>query len=407
MSSNKEREQIAITFMKELMCGIPEDERSLVVYADEATVQVDKETGKKLNSGFWPKPHRADSYITSESNAYACICSAKKSENKKTGKMRYWRDEQSFGHGLAFFVDDIGEGKGSKGDMSLENWLERSKATPPTVVVETSPNNYQCWYFFREPIESMGQFKSFLYSFVNSVLEGAGGDVTIKDVTRVGRMPYGINNKRNSDGSFKYIDEKGNPFRVRLHSADYSRRYTMEEISDAFKFEIRNHISTIKRTDEEDDAARMASILEAINNGASDEVRALAQDKMKWLREERKFNELWFKEAWKILDDASQGEGADGRLVENQSGKIRIKCPLGHEHTNGDPYGAYFRSRIPGADHEYVAGCAHDVHRKEKNKFTWSAFVDEVVMPAIYDDLDIANDYWNKIEDIPQENSPN
>lgn len=403
MSRAKEREQHAIKFMNELMRGIPEEERALVVYAEEATVQIDPETGKKINSGFWPKPHRADSYIRSEDNAYACICSAKKSENKKTGKMRYWRDEQSFGHGLAFFVDDIGEGKGSKGEMSLENWLERSKKTPPTVIVETSPKNYQCWYFFKEPIASMGQFKSFLYSFVNSVLEGAGGDVTIKDVTRVGRMPYGINNKRNSDGSFKYLDENGRPFRVNLHFADYSRRYTMEEIADSLKFEIKNHISTIRRTDDEEAEERMKGILAAIENGASEDVRRMAQDKAKWMRMEREYNEKWFRMAWDILDDAQQGEGADGKLVENQSGKIRIKCPLGHEHSNGDPYGGYFRSRIPGAEHEYVAGCAHDIHRKEKGKFTWSTFVDVVVMPAIFDDLDIANNYWANIEDMPVE----
>lgn len=405
--SYKEREQIAITFMKELMRGIPEDERTLVVYAEDATVQVD-ERGKKINSGFWPKPHKADSYIRSEDNAYACISSAKKTLNKKTGKMRYWRDENSFGHGLAFFVDDIGEGKGSKGEMSLENWLERSKDVPPTAIVETSPNNYQCWYFFEEPIESMGQFKSFLYSFVNSVLEGAGGDVTIKDVTRVGRMPYGINNKRNSDGSFKYVDENGNPFRVRLYSADYSRRYNMEQIADAFKFEIKNHISTVRRTDDEDDSERMKAIMAAIENGASEEIRQLAKDKAEWLRLERDFDKLCFDIAWKELDDACQGEGSDGKLEMNQSGKVRIKCPLGHEHTNGDPYGAYFRNGdiVAGAIHEYVAGCAHDVHRKEGDKFTWSKFIDIVVMPAIYADLDIANNFWSNIKDMPQDIAP-
>jgi len=84
------------------------------------------------------------------------------------------------------------------------------------------------------------------------------------------------------------------------------------------------------------------------------------------------------------------GEGSDGNLSVNQSGKIRIRCPWGHEHTNGDPYGAYFRAYIPGADYAYVFGCAHDVCRKTNHR-TWSTFVDEIVMPQIIGELELAN----------------
>lgn len=403
MNKSKQREQEAIEFLRELGKGLPSDHRVLVVYADDATIQRDPKTGKKINSAFWPAVHRDGDYIKSESNAYACISSAIKAARKSDGKMRYWRSEQNFGAGQAFFVDDIGEGKGSKGGMSLENWLKRSEKVPPTAIVETSPNNYQCWYFFEEPIKSMGNFKSFLYSFVNSILEGAGGDVTIKDVTRVGRMPYGINNKRNSDGSFKYVDENGNPFRVRLHSADYSRRYTMEGIAAAFKFNIIDHASTIRRTDADEEAAILAMVLKEIEKDGSDSVKGAMRAKMDMVRQERELNKLWFDIAWKELDEARYGEGENGHLKQNDSGKIRIRCPLGHEHTNGDPYGAYFRDHMPGAEHEYVAGCAHDVHRKEKGKFTWATFVDVVVMPGIFDDLEIANITWAQTDEMPRE----
>ena len=362
LKTNKEREQDAIEFLREFMRGLPEEERAIVIYAEEATVQVD-ENGKKINSGFWPKPYKDGKYIPSESNDYICISSAIKTPNPKTGEMRYWRSEHGFGHGMGFFIDDIGTGKGSKGNMTLE-YIE--SILPPTAVVETSPNNYQCWYFFPEPVSERQYFKNFLYSFVAEVLEGAGGDATIKDAVRVGRMPYGINNKRNSDGSFKYLDEKGKPFRVGIVAADYSRRYSIEDIADAFKFTIADH--RIKRDVDIDPAEYL-------------------------------YDKIWFSLAKRIVDSLAMGEGTNGQAVENQSRKIRIRCPWGHEHTNGDPYGAYFRGPIPGAEVEFVFGCAHDTCRKIHRR-TWSAFVDAIVMSRIEVQLERANREWLGVPDI-------
>jgi hypothetical protein len=48
------------------------------------------------------------------------------------------------------------------------------------------------------------------------------------------------------------------------------------------------------------------------------------------------------------------GEGSNGTVQVNMSGKYRIMCPWGNEHTNGDPYGAYFRGPIPGAEVDFV-----------------------------------------------------
>lgn len=91
-----------------------------------------------------------------------------------------------------------------------------------------------------------------------------------------------------------------------------------------------------------------------------------------------------------ILAELGMGEGSNGEMVLNQSGKYRIHCPWGHEHTNGDPYGAYIRGPIPGADYAFVFGCGHDTCRKENHR-TWSTFVDEMVMPKIYGRLDLIN----------------
>ena len=348
----KQRMDAAQEFLRELAKGLPEDERVMAGYASEATVQTD-ESGKKLNAGFWPVPWKMGKYIPERDNCYVCISASIKTPNPKTGELRYWRGEASFGHGLCLMVDDIGTGKGSKGKMTLESVAAILK---PTAVVETSPNNYQAFYFMKEPVADMVEFKAFLHSFVGSVLKN-GGDHTIKDVARYGRMPIGVNNKRTSpNGPFKYADESGKPWQVRLHSADYDQRYTMKEIADAFGFKV---VVPAKR-------------VVSIEN-----------------RSEYAMDDLWLRMAEKITDKAQMGEGSNGAVVMNMSGKYRIRCPWGDTHSNGDPYGAYFRGPIPGSDVEFVFGCAHDGCRKTFKR-NWGVFVDEIIMPGIESDLEEA-----------------
>lgn len=367
------REQVeqAEEFLAQLGKDIPEEERVMAGYAKEATVQVDAE-GKKLNAGWWPVPYAPGKYINGNDNCYVCISSSIKTANPKNGKMRYWRGEASFGHGLALMVDDVGTGTGSKGGLALEAVVG---ILEPTAIVETSPNNFQLWYFFDEPCADMVRFKAFLVGFVTGVLVNKGGDTTIRDVSRYGRMPVGVNNKRHADGALKYPVETGSgsangrvePYRVRLVSANYERRYSMEHIASRFGFEIVKPV------------ARVLSPSEARN-----------------IDEEAWFNNYWLKVAVKILDDMQMGEGSNGAVVQNMSGKFRIQCPWGDEHSNGDTGGAYFRDRIPGAEYDYVFGCAHDTCRKQ-NRRTWSTFVDFIVIRYIADLLDIRNHQQNEL----------
>lgn len=352
--TKQEREQryaACEEFLRELTKGIPEDQRAMVGYAEEATVRTDAE-GKKLNDGWWPTPWKDGKYINANSNAYICISSSIQTPNPKTQKMRYWRGEAAFGRGMALMVDDIGDGKGSKGNFQRDEFAAR---LAPTAIVETSPGNYQFWYFLKEPADDMVEFKSFIRSFVEFVLAGAGGDNTIKDVSRFGRLPIGYNNKRNKDDSFKYDDEDGDHFQCRLYSADYSRRYTMQEIASAFDFHIVIPVMRQVEVDPDD-----------------------------W-----KFEQVWLKYAIEVCSRNGWGESANGRVQMNQSGKYRIRCPWGDEHSNGDPFGAYFRGPIPGAEHEYVFGCGHDGCRQAGR--TWGPFIDKVVMPAIEAKLERVN----------------
>lgn len=356
--SSKERTEQAEEFLRALASTIPDYERVMAGYADEATVQTDA-TGKKINGGWWPVAWKDGKYINTKANCYACISSSIKTPNPKTGVERYWRGEASFGHGLALMVDDIGTGKGSKGGLELEYFYS---ILMPTATVETSPGNFQLWYMLDAPEPSMVKFKSFLNSFVTNVLK-KGGDNTIKDVSRYGRMPTGVNNKR-VDGELKYpvVDARGKavPYEVTLREADYSRRYSIDSISRAFGFEV---LIPVAREFE------------------------INPDEYDW-------DVVWLRMAEKLLGAAKMGEGSGGDVVLNMSGKYRIQCPWGHEHTNSDPYGAYFRGPIPGADVEFVFGCGHDTCRKEKKR-TWSAFIDEIVMPKIVGDLIVANENFS------------
>jgi hypothetical protein len=363
MSTQRERLAACEEFLAELGKGIPDHERVMAGYADEATVQADA-SGKKLNAGWWPTPYKSGRHIPMEDNCYVCISSSIKTPNPKTGALRYWRGEASFGHGLALMVDDIGTGKGSKGELSMD---QLCAILQPTATVETSPGNHQCWYFLDEPVDDRRRFKAFLMGFVSHVLLGKGGDSTIRDISRYGRMPAGINNKRTADGALKYPVEpdvarnKQMPFAVRLVQSDYSRRYGMDRIAAAFGFPIVVPVERLLSESEETEK-----------------------------NEAKYFDALWLKEATWILGRMKMGEGSGGEVSSNMSGKYRIACPWGNEHTNGDKYGAYFRGSIPGAEYDYVFGCGHDTCRKD-NKRTWSVFVDKIVIATIAERLDSVN----------------
>jgi hypothetical protein len=339
-------------FLTELGRDLPPDERLMVCYPADANVLVDA-NGRKLNSGWFPKPWRVGKPIQTTTNAYTMISSSIKTK-REDGVMRYWRGEANFGSGLALMVDDIGSGLGSKGGLTL---TDIGIQLEPTCVVETSPDNFQMWYFFSKPEPDMALFKSFLVCFVEKVLVGIGGDSTIRDVARYGRLPCGINNKRHDDGTFKY----GADSPVRFYGEpDWEHRYSMAEIAAAFKFEIKKPRPRVPRS-----------------TGDIDEV--------------------WYRMAKRILSDAGAGERSGGRVGENGSGKCRIECPWGEEHGNGDPTGAYFRGPVVHAEHDYVFGCAHQTCRDAGR--TWSPFIEKVVMPFVEDELMAADIYWLNVDD--------
>jgi Virulence-associated protein E/RepB DNA-primase from phage plasmid len=350
----KQRIETAQKFLDELGKGLPEDQRVMVVYAKEATPPID-ENGKPDNSGFWAKPCSSSNPINPERNAYVMISSSVKKPRPKTGEMRYWRAGANFGSGLALMVDDIGNGNGGAGNKGNLTIDALSKKLPPTVIVETSPNNFQCWYFFDAPVTDKERYGAFLYAFAKHALD-KGGDKTIKDITRIGRFPIGINNKRREDGTLKYPDANGEPFQVRQEAADYGRRYRMDEIAQAFGFEI-----VVKPP-----RARTSE------SGGS-------------------LDERLFRSAIEICTKLQLGEASGGAMYANGSEKYRMRCPWGDEHSGGKD-GAVLWGPEAGMDNAYAFVCSHDTCQKAGR--TWSKFVDDIIFPVIENEVEAANEYW-------------
>jgi hypothetical protein len=102
----------------------------------------------------------------------------------------------------------------------------------PTCVVETSPGNYQAWYFLTEPERDRVRAENLIKGMIASGLTKDGADPGMNGVTRYGRLPVGIN------GKAKYRDEAGEPFVQRVASWDPTVRYSLDEIAIAYNVDL-------------------------------------------------------------------------------------------------------------------------------------------------------------------------
>lgn len=132
--------------------------------------------------------------LLSQRNNYVAISSFAKVEGR-------WRRRKDQFRGLhALMIDDVGT-KVSPESIPRE--------LPPSLVVETSPHNYQCTYFLDAPQLDQEIAENMILQMIEK-LTGGGVDPGMSGVTRVIRLPGGINGKP------KYIDAAGQPWRVRV-----------------------------------------------------------------------------------------------------------------------------------------------------------------------------------------------
>jgi hypothetical protein len=100
---------------------------------------------------------------------------------------RYRRRKDQFGAVHAIMVDDVGT------KLALDS-LPNTAQLAPSMVVETSPGNFQVTYFLARPVEDQEYAESAVRQMIER-LTGGGADPGMSGVTRVLRLPVGVNGK--------------------------------------------------------------------------------------------------------------------------------------------------------------------------------------------------------------------
>ncbi len=132
---------------------------------------------------------------------------------------QYRRRKAQFAALHAVMIDDLGTGPGSKLSMDLLK-------IKPTVLIETSPDNYQAWIKLSEPVTDRIEAEKLIKAMIHQGLL-ADIDPGMNGVTRVGRLPVGVNGK-----------PKYNGWTVRVAEAGADIRYSIDEIIEAYDLDL-------------------------------------------------------------------------------------------------------------------------------------------------------------------------
>lgn len=141
----------------------------------------------------------------------------------RDGNGRFRRRAEQFVSGRCMMIDDVGDGD------APANRVDRSlvRHVMPTYRIETSPENEQWLYVFREPVKDQQLLRALIEAFVDQHLID-GRDPGMKGVSRVFRLPGFINGKPTYRG-----------WRCRLLESNTTALYTIEELRMAFKLTLR------------------------------------------------------------------------------------------------------------------------------------------------------------------------
>jgi hypothetical protein len=105
---------------------------------------------------------------------------------------------------------------------------------PPSALIETSPKNYQAYYFIVQDATARDRpvCERLIERMIAAGLTADGADPGMRGVTRYGRLPGGVNAKP------KYIAQLGRPFAVRCETFEPMRRYAIAEIAAAWRLDL-------------------------------------------------------------------------------------------------------------------------------------------------------------------------
>jgi hypothetical protein len=241
------------------------------------------------------------SIIDNRCNVYFCV-----SAMKKNARNEFRRRKENFAGGLLLMIDDIGTGAGAKFGF------DTISAAPPTAMIETSPDNFQAIYLFDKLVEDMATFEALIRAFIDA--QFLGKDTGMAGVNRVFRPPAGINGKPKHE-------RDGEPWSVRMTEWHPDRRYSVEQLADAFGLELKRKVPRIPRGATADKAANIRAFVDVRNA---------------------------LREAGMIKRDAP-----------DMAGWSDVRCPWTHEHTGQKDNGAALR--LPDADNQWYGGfkCHH------------------------------------------------
>ena len=223
------------------------------------------------------------SFICPTHNNYVCVSTFKPSPD---GTWHRSKNNLSAMH--VVMVDDIGT-----------KILWNKVILIPSVIVETSPGNYQAWYFLDPPVSDAIKADMLIKGMIENGLTTNFKDPGMRGVTRYGRLPEGVNAKA------KYVEKLGRPFQQRVTHWSPTVKYSAEEIAYAYNVDL--------------------------NKIAAKKQKQLA-NKLSPQKLQRSEAEL------QCLSDAGLYIEAMGSL----QGAHRIVCPWLFEHTDEEPSGTVF-----------------------------------------------------------------
>lgn len=223
------------------------------------------------------------------------------------------RRKASFAAMLAVMIDD----PGTKIDLE-------KIALEPSVWLETSPGNFQAWYFLTEPVTDRKKAESVLNALIASGLTDDGKDPGMAGVTRYGRVPESINNKSTLKKPHNVVGRWGRG----------KKRYSIEEIIEAFE---------LQPVADEDAAS-------------CDRTQDISSDGLET--------------GWTFLSDPLGAFTQKQGLIKGFSkGKVEVTCPWVEEHTGGVDDGTAFIVNENGS----LGFKCHHGHCQEKGlKDVWA-----------------------------------
>lgn len=315
-------------FLAALAGRIPETERLILCGFDGDPEQAGP-------SAWRPRPWRpgGDIVLNDRDNAYCTVGSF-----YRAGDGSFRRRTETFAAGLALMVDDVGT------KVPHEKMMrEGAHILEPSAEIETSPGNFQWWYFLETPERDMARFDGVIRAFIAGKLLGA--DPGMSGVTRVGRIPGFLNAKA------KYrTPEAPEGFRVRTKRINPFMRYSVDQLLSAFELKINGQRTIREKLPTE----------EAIERNRA------------------------FGTIFKFLDRRDMLK----RSEPDPSGWTEMTCPWVGHHTNEANTGAAIRE--PASENEfYGAFRCHHGHCIDKGWAEMTEWVNEVAA----EELDAANNH--------------